>query len=413
MDPKPRHDTDLEPPFDAYQGDEPFIFVSYAHTDSAQVCPEITRLHKAGYRIWYDEGIIPTKRWRAHIAEALDSCALFLLFISPHAVESHNVVNEIEFALNHRKPILPIYLEDIELPGELELGFGGIQAVMKWKVAEGRYHRLMAMALAEHPGVCAPVPSPVPKPPVSVTTTPARRVTPATVRKLGDTMVGPDRGSLLWVPPGAFDMGTNDGRENEKPVHRVTLPVGFWIGQCQVTNAQYRSFCKDAGREFPKDSDQPSDHPVVSVSWDDACAYCAHYELRLPTEAEWEYAARGPESRTYPWGAEWDAAECCNHENQGPGGKTFEVGYFPEGQSWCGALDLAGNVWEWCQDWYGDYGPDPVSDPPGSAKGDFRVLRGGGWYGDVGDCRSANRYRTNPRNRNDDLGFRVALSKTS
>ncbi len=210
-------------------------------------------------------------------------------------------------------------------------------------------------------------------------------------RTAGDEITGPDGGTYVWVPAGEFSMGSEDGAGDEKPVHRVRITNGFWLSKCEVTNAQYRRFSKATGREFPSDSDQGDEHPVVEVSWVDAQAYCAHFGLRLPTEAEWEYAARGAKGREYPWGDEWDSERCCNHENKGPGGRTYPVGSFATGASWCGAPDMAGNVWEWCGDWYQEryYDVSLGTDPTGPAFGETRVVRGGGWGHDAANFRSA------------------------
>ena len=225
----------------------------------------------------------------------------------------------------------------------------------------------------------------------------------ATPSKLGwgpDEQAHPDRfvvdpgdlGEYVWVPAGEFMMGTT-GEEaeyvvehlggkagllaDEQPAHTVRITKGFWLGKHEVTNAQYRAFCEATGREFPEESDQGDDHPVVSVSWDDAVAYAEHYGLRLPTEAEWEYAARGPEGQRYPWGDEWNPQKLCWELNTGPGGLTFPVGSFPAGASWVGALDMAGNVWEWVADWYGRdyYASSPVADPRGPSEAEATHIR--------------------------------------
>jgi len=261
----------------------------------------------------------------------------------------------------------------------------------------------------------------------------------------GQEIVGPDGGTMVWVPTGSFQMGTSaeevqyavqklgaeaKGLADEQPARQVEMD-GFWIGKHEVTNAQYRAFCATTGRQFPEDSNQGDEHPVVFVSWNDAVAYCEHYGLSLPTEAQWEYAARGPESRRFPWGNEWDGSRLCWRKKQGRAGKTFGVGSFPQGPSWSGALDLAGNVPEWCADWYQeDYYKNASSkNPPGPSEeqasvialleiindqlvtylGKARVLRGGSWNNDLpGDFRCANRYRSNPRFRYDLIGFRCA-----
>lgn len=226
----------------------------------------------------------------------------------------------------------------------------------------------------------------------------------------GDQEIGPDGQTLVPVPGGSFRMG-GSADDNECPIHSVTLD-GFWIGQCEVTNAQYRAFCNATGRAFPAGSTQGDDHPVVCVTWHDAQAYCAHYGYTLPTEAQWEYAARGPAAPTYPWGAAWDPQKCCNWDNKGPAGSTFAVGSFPAGESWCGALDMAGNVYEWCADWFsGDYyATSPELNPTGPETGTYRILRGGSWYSFNSYCRAATRTYHSPSVTFDDCGFRVSWS---
>lgn len=239
--------------------------------------------------------------------------------------------------------------------------------------------------------------------------------------RLGDTKAGPDGGTYVWVPPGEFMMGTpegaKDGYGNERPQHKVGITKGFWLSKHEVTNAQYARFCKATGRTFPKDSNQDDDHPVVWVTWEDAVAYCGHYGLRLPTEAEWEYAARGSNGNRFPWGDGWDPKKCCNGWNRGatdwgrkPG--TFPVGSIPTGDSWCCVADMAGNVWEWCADRYkcDYYAESPDSDPTGPGTGDTLVLRGGAWASILADlCRSALRLDDRPQHKLNNLGFRPAM----
>jgi sulfatase modifying factor 1 len=231
--------------------------------------------------------------------------------------------------------------------------------------------------------------------------------------KVGEEIISPDGGKMVWVPAGEFMMGSLEGEGNalEHPQHRVRITRGFWLGKCEVTNEQYRAFCDATGRGLREESRNGPKHPVVYVSWEDAKAYCDHYGLALPTEAQWEYAARGPEGRKYPWGNEWDAKKCCNRDNRGAGVQaTMEVGSLPAGDSWCGASDLAGNVWEWCADWYGEdyYAGSPQDDPQGPASGDCRLLRGGSWDYNGGLCRSAFRYYDVPWIWYDYYGFRVS-----
>jgi formylglycine-generating enzyme required for sulfatase activity len=151
-----------------------------------------------------------------------------------------------------------------------------------------------------------------------------------------------------------------------------------------VTVAQYRGFCQATGRSMP---DAPpwgwhDDHPIVNVSWDDAKAYAKWAGVSLPTEAQWEKAARGTDGREYPWGNDWDASKCrCSKTQFGDAGSTSPVGSYPAGGSPYGCLDMAGNVCEWCADRYGQdyYASSPARNPTGPESGDRRVLRGGSW----------------------------------
>jgi len=256
----------------------------------------------------------------------------------------------------------------------------------------------------------------------------------------GEEIIGPDGEPMVWVPPGAFTMGSTDEDvasvvarfrakpewcDDEQPAHQVRFTRGFWLGKHEVTNAAYRAFCQAAGRRFPSKSGNGPEHPVVWVGWDDAHAYCHHYGLRLPTEAEWEYAARGPQGLRYPWGNLWEAENCSNREakdcynahNEGPTNAyppTIEAGSLPSDASWCGALDLAGNVEEWCMDWYDHayYSTAPAEDPTGPAGGQERVVRGGRWSLGAFYCRSASRGCEFPVLTLASRGFRCAFSPT-
>jgi formylglycine-generating enzyme required for sulfatase activity len=225
---------------------------------------------------------------------------------------------------------------------------------------------------------------------------------------------------LVRIPAGEFEMG--DGQDNDCPKHRVHLSE-YWIGVYCVTNRQYGKFVKETKHRAPDTADygtpiwkngrcpeEKLDHPVVCVSWDDCVAYAKWAGLTLPTEAQWEKAARGPKGLIYPWGNEWDQNKCRNSNNRG-NETTAAVWSYQEGVSGYGTLQQAGNVWEWCADWYdADYYKSSASkDPAGPQGGSNRVVRGGCWYfDDASHFRGAIRYGDDPGSRNDYLGFRLA-----
>ena len=252
---------------------------------------------------------------------------------------------------------------------------------------------------------------------------------------------------LIRIPAGIFTMGTSDEHiqwfvantdwaaeweekgwfNNEQPSHEVELQ-DYRIGRTPVTNAEYGRFVQSSGKAPPSHweggtyPEELSDHPVVEVSWDDAVAYCEWLteetgkRYRLPTEAEWEKAARGEDGRFYPWGNEWDKTK-CNASESGVDDTTPVGQYSPEGDSLYGCTDMAGNVWEWCADWYdGDEydrrAQSDVKDPQGPKKGDSRVLRGGSLGSVPQGVRCAYRYSYDP-DYGGSGGFRVVVSPSN
>ncbi len=262
----------------------------------------------------------------------------------------------------------------------------------------------------------------------AVPTSPTGASTPTHTLTLTPTLIpvatktSPTDGvTMVYVPAGEFLMGSSgtdkDASGDEKPQHTVYLDA-FWLDKYEVTNAQYKK-CVDAGKcSAPSSSNsstrnsyygnsQFDNYPVIYVSWENANKYCTWAEKRLPTEAEWEKAARGTDGRDYPWGNSFDTSRL----NSAEGGKvdTMAVGSYPSGASPYGALDMAGNVWEWVADWYdsGYYSKSPRSNPSGLPSGEYKVLRGGSWYfQDL--LRAAIRYYLTPSYRFYIVGFRCA-----
>jgi formylglycine-generating enzyme required for sulfatase activity len=226
---------------------------------------------------------------------------------------------------------------------------------------------------------------------------------------------------LVYVPAGDFTMGSNAaGGSNEDPEHLVTLP-GFWIDQTEVTNAMY-ALCVQAGacaapsnlssaaRNSYFNNPDYAHYPVIFVDWDSAVAYCSWAGRRLPSEAMWEKAARGPDARLYPWGNELDPARLNAAFESGD---TTPAGAYPAGASPYGALDMSGNVWEWVADWYGEdyYSLSPAGSPPGPESGEMRVRRGGSWDSGYAYVHTTGRGYFHPAIRGSGIGFRCALTR--
>jgi formylglycine-generating enzyme required for sulfatase activity len=263
----------------------------------------------------------------------------------------------------------------------------------------------------------------------------------ASVQPSQDARTRPVDGmTMVYVPGGTFLMGSTADEidvaralcdeypddygkcsqapfEDESPQHAVALD-GFWLDRTEVTNAQYALCVADGACRASRLANDPTysrdDYPVAGIAWQDALDYCTWVGGRLPTEAEWEYAARGAEGRIFPWGDEFDCAG-GNFWDEGTGcdddySKPAPVGSFPQGTSWCGARDIVGNVWEWVADAYGPYSAEAQVNPTGPASGSERILRGGSWGYLPAFSRTAYRYPVPPTADYLAVGFRCATS---
>jgi hypothetical protein len=224
-----------------------------------------------------------------------------------------------------------------------------------------------------------------------------------------------DGSTLVYVPPAEFSMGNGSF---DAPAHNVTLD-GFWMYQTEVTNRMFAQ-CVAVGACTPPTDElggpvysnpEYANHPVVGVSWNQSQAYCAWSQGQLPTEAQWEKAARGLAGNAYPWGNDKPA---CDLVNIGYcSGRTSEVNAFPAGVSPYGLFDMAGNVFEWVGDWYGEtyYKDAPSVNPVGPDSGEFRSVRGSSFETDFDQAESALRHFLNPSNHRRDTGFRCAVTQ--
>ena len=295
-------------------------------------------------------------------------------------------------------------------------------AVKRWAASEGIEQRPRAnldvsgeIFLARAGGAF------VPPPVVPTRPTPPVTQLPSSPGTIGTKLNPVDGAELVFIPGGTFQMGSNDGDDDEKPVHQVTVS-GFWMYAKEVTNGQYRKFlaanpewtperidsqlhdggylkhCKEQSGASKDDS-----YPVAYVPWHAAKAYAEWAGGRLPTEAEWEYAARGGRQFEYGTATGELSEQLANY-----GAGTKPVGSYRPNPF--GLYDLAGNVWEWCQDWYGEYPDRAVSDPQGASTGVGRVARGGSWNNDPRYCRSGDRNRDTSKFCIINLGFRPVLA---
>ena len=338
--------------------------------------------------------------------------------------------------------------------------------LMLWGI--GNLMKPAAVPTAAPAATMAPVSTAAPAAPVVVSTlTP---IPPATALPVSPTSIQSataqggmttqvrqkDGMTMVYVPGGTFTMGSADITDAAQ--HQVTLSA-YWIDRTDVTNAlftkfvtaqNYKTDAEKAGLSYgyipahggweqvsgadwqhpqgPTTSLSGLDqHPVVHVSWNDATAYCAWAGARLPTEAQWELAARGTDGRTYPWGEQKPDGSLANFADKNLAGAswadqtvddhyefTSPVGNYPAGVSPYGALDMAGNVWQWTADWYDKsyYGTSPVSNPSGPTNGTYQVLRGGSWGYGTDVLRSANRHYGDllPSDSANNAGFRCARS---
>jgi formylglycine-generating enzyme required for sulfatase activity len=233
-----------------------------------------------------------------------------------------------------------------------------------------------------------------------------------------------DGAELVWVAAGEFLRGSPEGKGagDERPQKKITLD-GYWIYKNTISRAQYEKFCAATGRKFEPmwsqtwSADPKADRQQLPamVSWYEAADYAKWANAALPTEAQWEKAARGTDGREYPWGNDWDPAKCVSRESTL--GKRLNgflpVGSVPSGASPCGALDMAGSVWEWTADWYDYeyYKTSPDTNPTGPATGTYKAVRGGCVWFDERFSRTAARFIQPPQARDwTPIGFRCVVS---
>jgi formylglycine-generating enzyme required for sulfatase activity len=419
------------------------VFISYSSADKGVADRICASLEQSGITCWIaPRNIEPGADFPTAIVDGVNSARAFVLVLTEHAAASPHVLSEVGHAFNGKKRIIPFRIWQQTLPEDLEY----FLAMTQWLDApdgctDQNLQRLVAatrsalagehaphplaprtsparwvagalLALAVVGGTIAfrklrkpPSPVPVPPTPIGVTTTSPVTSPPGLQAK---TWLNPLDGlKYVWIPPGTFIMGCSaqdsECHDDEKPTHQVDITKGFWLGQTEVTVAAYKKFAAKTSRQLP---DADDDLPVSGVTWVDAKQYCLAMGSRLPTEAEWEYAARAGSTQPY-YGVISQIAWYAANSGDAPHAVAKK-------QPNAFALyDMLGNVSEWVLDRYFDkYDPDSVATGPGVqqplAGNASAVARGGFWESDAAGLRVSRRLAQETDRDVIPIGFRCA-----
>jgi len=507
------------PPTNAKPRDPKQIFISYSTKDASTLASRLAKdLRDSGHPVWIaPESIMPGEKWGKAIERGLQESGIFILLLTPEAVDSFWVNKEMDAAIRlHGRDQMrvlpldvqactpPLFWEDYQfvsfhdgylkgwaqlwqaleensvvrpsrqvttsrpieqqLPVTSEMTgsftsqpqglpnwtkWGGIVVVLLFVFgigyailggggddADDQIATIEVVEPTEQVVITA-VEIPTEMPTRTATQKPPT-VLPIPVLDIGSTSIRAIDGAvMLYVPAGKFDMGSNDGQDDEQPISTVAVDE-FWIDQTEVTNGQFTQFITDTNYETIAEKEGAgyiyaaesgwtytsgvdwqhitgqnsnlnglTEHPVVLVSWSDASAYCKWVNGRLPTEAEWEYAARGVNNYTYPWGDESPNADLLNYD-ENIGTTTTVRSYSPDGDSWIGTSDMAGNAWEWTSSLYQPYPYDVNDGRENEDSTNDRVLRGGSWANNGYNSHSAIRLDVYPDYRSNYISFRCA-----
>lgn len=379
------------------------VFLCHSSGDKPAVRDLYQRLRVDGVEPWLDEeDLLPGQEWEQEIPKAVRAADAILVCLSHDSMNKQGYVQkEIKYALDvaDEKPegvifLIPARLEACDLPTRLK----------RWHAVnlyeEKGYERLLRalQALTSRLGVT-----------LSTFQFPTPTTKKAEPQRIWTNSIGME---FMLIPDGEFLMGAEDGEENEKPVHRVRITKPFYLGKYPVTQEQWQMVMGNNPSHFTGNLIRP----VENVSWNDAQKFLQQLSAReegmsyrLPTEAEWEYAARAGATTAYCFGDDPKLLGQYAWYDENSGNTTHPVGQLkPNG--W-GLYDVHGNVWEWVQDWYdvAYYQSSPADDPLGPQQGQMRMLRGGAYWDDQWFARCAFRRRNEPHHRDDYIGVRVVL----
>lgn len=422
------------------------IFLSYSNEDRERVRPLVEALESQGWSVWWDRKIPPGSTWHDTIQDSLKESKCVVVVWSRISVESEWVIIEAEKG-KARRALFPVFIDDVEPP----LSFTLIQGVrlIDWEgdtshpefrsltssireifgrklsknsilsvkrpslsiiASYNRIYILIAAFLVVAVTVSFLVWKTVNQnPKKALPSYPTPGATPAPPMSNKEESVNGLKLEMVAIQGGSFMMGSDKDKDSQ-PIHEVTLKP-FYIGKYEVTQAQWKAVM---GESTNPASFKGDTMPVETVSWDDAIAFCKKLseitgrEYRLPTEAEWEYAARAGSTDDYCFGNDTNLLGEFAWYNENSDGRTHPVGH-KKPNAW-GLYDMHGNVSEWCEDFYHEnYEGAPID---GSAwvtdgEGKYRLMRGGSWYVNLSDTRAAYRNSNYPNLRHGDGGFRI------
>ena len=391
------------------------IFLSYASEDRPVAEQVALALGAQGHDVFFDrEDLPPGDDFHSRIRRAIEGSDQFVFLISPHALDKGSyTLNELEIAQKTwRHParrVLPVLLPHArieELPNYLKSvtvlqTHGNVPAMVAdavHRIARTRRRALLTRIAA---GASA----------LAVLAIGAALYWSG--RAPAEEVTGRDGAPALLVAAGAFTMG-----DDENSPRREIYTDAFYIDKFEITTARYAVFMKATGSVRAPEGwegvelERVGELPVTGVTWHEAQAYCKWAGRRLPTEAEWEKAARGTDGRLYPWGSQSPDLDRANFANTSPNaydGGLVKVGSRPAGKSPYGVHDMAGNASEWVADWYAESFPrGETHNPQGPDGGDAKVVRGGGRFDAADRIASTRRYFANPGHRSEEIGFRCA-----
>jgi formylglycine-generating enzyme required for sulfatase activity len=432
------------------------VFISYRRTDVSWALLVYHYLTAKGYDVFFDYTSIPSGDFEQIIISNIKARAHFLVILTPTALDRCSepgdwLRREIETAIREKRNIIPMFFDEFrfDAPSVTKSLTGQLATLEKYNGLEvpASYFDAAMQRLCDRylnvalDAVLQPVSDEVQRV-VKVQQIAAdqailqkKEAEKAKLKQPDQALEGaaeieaPDRLKLgdmefCRIPAGAFLMGSEEGKDSqaeddEKPQSSIDIPYDYWMTRFPVTNEQYNEFVRAQNESHPVPGwESRRDHPVVNVSWVDAMTYCrwlndslerelpADLALRLPTEAEWEKAARGTDERIFPWGDAPDKGK-CNTDEIITGGTTPAGSYSPQGDSPYGCADMSGNVWEWTHSLYEPY-PYRADDGREDKDADgLRALRGGSWVSALEGARISSRGNGRPDDRWKDIGFRV------